>query len=58
MTQAKARDLMSRSCVGGKVNLNTAPRGSFASAHNRPPWASMMDLQIDKPIPTPLALVV
>jgi hypothetical protein len=23
------------------VNWNTAPRGSFASAHSRPPWASI-----------------
>jgi hypothetical protein len=38
---------------GGRVNWNTAPRGSFA-AHNRPPWASMMDRQIASPIPTPL----
>jgi hypothetical protein len=30
----------------GKVNRNTAPRGSFASAHSRPPWASMINRQI------------
>jgi hypothetical protein len=42
----------------GKLNWNAAPRGSFASAHSRPPWASMMDRQIDSPIPTPLDFVV
>jgi hypothetical protein len=42
----------------GKVNRNTAPRGAFASAHSRPPWASMIDRQIDSPIPTPLDFVV
>jgi len=42
----------------GKVNWNTAPRGLFASAHSRPPWASMIDRQIDSPIPVPLDLVV
>jgi hypothetical protein len=44
--------------TAGKVNLNTAPRGSFASAHSRPSWASMIDRQIDSPIPVPLDLVV
>lgn len=34
-----------------------APRGSFASAHNRPPWLAMMDRQIDSPMPIPLGLV-
>ena len=28
------------------------------SAHSRPPWASMIDRQIDSPIPTPLDFVV
>jgi hypothetical protein len=42
----------------GKVNANTAPRGSFASAQSRPPWASMIDRQIDSPVPVPLDLVV
>jgi hypothetical protein len=42
----------------GKVNWNTAPRGSFASAHSRPPWASMIDRQIDSPIPVPPVFVV
>src|SRR5262249_41645090 len=42
----------------GKVNLNAAPRGLLASAHRRPPWASMMDRQIDSPMPVPLGFVV
>ena len=44
--------------AAGKVNLNTAPRGIFTSAHSRPPWALMIDRQIDSPIPTPLDFVV
>jgi hypothetical protein len=35
------------------VNWKTAPRGSFGLAHNRPPFASMIDLHIDSPIPKP-----
>jgi hypothetical protein len=35
-----------------------APQGSFASAHSRPPWATMIDQQIDSPIPMPLDFVV
>jgi hypothetical protein len=42
----------------GKVNRNTAPRDAFMSAHSRPPWASMIERQIDSPIPTPLDFVV
>jgi hypothetical protein len=45
-------------CTAGKVNRNIAPGGSFASAHSRPPWASMIDRQIDSPIPTPRDFVV
>lgn len=40
------------------VNRNAAPRSAFASAHSRPPCESMMDRQIDRPIPTPLDFVV
>jgi len=43
--------------AAGQGELNIVPRGSFASAHNRPPWASMIDRQIDKPHPCPLAFV-
>src|SRR5260370_15416838 len=43
---------------GGRVNWNTAPRGSFAVAHSRPPCALMIDRQIDSPMPIPPAFVV
>jgi hypothetical protein len=33
------------------------PLDSFASANTRPQWASMIDQQIDSPIPTPLDFV-
>ncbi len=42
----------------GTVKLNSAPRGMFAVAHNRPPCASMIDWQIDSPNPNPEGLVV
>jgi hypothetical protein len=35
-----------------------APWGTFAVAHSRPPWASMIERQIESPIPMPLDLVV
>jgi hypothetical protein len=35
------------SSTAGSVNRNTAPRGSLASVHKRPPWASMMDRQME-----------
>jgi len=44
-------------CVGVK-NRKMAPRGWFASAHNRPPCASMIERQIESPIPKPVGLVV
>jgi hypothetical protein len=34
VSRLKTHELFS---ARGKVNLNTAPRGSFASAHSRPP---------------------
>lgn len=40
------------------VNSKVAPRGTFALAHRRPPCASMIDRQIDRPIPKPLDFVV
>jgi len=43
---------------GRKLNWNTAPRGSFAPAQSRPPCASMIELQIDRPMPIPPGLVV
>jgi hypothetical protein len=44
-------------CVGN-ANLKMAPRGSFAVAHMRPSCASMIERQIDSPIPKPPDLVV
>jgi hypothetical protein len=38
---------------GGRVNWNTAPQGLFALAHRRPPWASMIDRQMERPSPSP-----
>src|SRR6516164_5158880 len=35
-----------------------APRGRLGVTHNRPPWASIIDRQIDSPIPMPCDLVV
>ena len=40
------------------VNWKTAPRGKLGLAHSRPPRASTMDRQIDRPIPMPADLVV
>jgi hypothetical protein len=45
-------------CWAGTVNSKTAPRGSFAVAHNRPPCLSMIERQIDSPSPKPSGLVV
>src|SRR6266705_749456 len=42
----------------GIVNLKRAPRGSHLVAHSRPPWVSIIDRQIERPIPTPLDFVV
>jgi hypothetical protein len=42
----------------GSVNWKTAPHGSFALAHSRPSWASMIERQIESPSPRPLGLVV
>jgi hypothetical protein len=42
----------------GKVNRKTAPLGSFAPAHNRPPCASTIERQIERPNPNPPGLVV
>jgi hypothetical protein len=35
-----------------------APLGTFELAHNRPPWASMIERQIDSPSPKPPGLIV
>ena len=47
-----------RSRSAGNVNVKTAPRGSPAATHNRPSCASMIERQIDRPIPSPLDFVV
>src|SRR5213592_3685314 len=46
------------SCSEGRVNWNTAPRGSFAVTHSRPPCVSMIERQMARPIPMPSGLVV
>src|SRR6266851_7914318 len=42
----------------GRLNRNVAPWGMFAVAHIRPPCASMIERQIDSPMPMPPGLVV
>src|SRR4051812_19345346 len=42
----------------GKVKMNVAPCGSFASAHNRPPCDSTIERQIASPMPIPCSFVV
>jgi hypothetical protein len=49
-------DPCSRTC--GSVNANVAPGPALDDAHIRPPCASMIERQIDNPIPIPLGLVV
>src|ERR1700733_4888962 len=44
--------------LDGNVNWKTAPRGALALAHNRPPYGSMIERQIDSPSPRPFGLVV
>ena len=40
------------------VNWKVAPRPAFCEAHSFPPCASMIERQIESPIPSPLGLVV
>src|SRR4051794_32355813 len=47
-----------RSASAGRVKRKTAPRGSFAPAHNRPPCASTIERRIDRPSPNLPGLVV
>ena len=35
-----------------------APRGSHLVAHSRPPWASIIERQIERPMPMPSGFVV
>src|SRR5262249_5407289 len=44
--------------AGGSVNRNTAPCGELGEAQSRPPCASTMERQIDRPIPIPSVFVV
>src|SRR3954467_7044762 len=46
------------SAFTGSVNSNVAPKGTFGVTHSRPPWASMIERQIESPIPMPLDFVV
>jgi hypothetical protein len=42
----------------GSVKLKMAPLGWLAVTHNHPPWASMIERQIDSPMPKPSGFVV
>src|SRR5215469_1292813 len=44
--------------ANGSVKLSTAPYRAAASAHSRPPCASMMEVLIESPMPMPSGLVV
>src|SRR5262249_31548542 len=48
----------SRSPAAGRRNENTVPPPLFGSAQSRPPCASMIVRQIERPMPSPLTLVV
>src|SRR5262252_10992173 len=37
--------------LAGTANWKTAPRGTLALAHSLPPCASMIERQIDRPMP-------
>lgn len=41
-----------------RTNWNTEPRGVLGKTDSMPSWASMIDRQIDSPIPMPPDLVV
>ena len=44
--------------VAGNVKWNAVPCGRPGDAQRRPPWASTIDVLIDKPMPIPSGLVV
>src|SRR5882672_810185 len=44
--------------AAGRLNRKVAPGPWFGSAHNRPPWASMIERLIASPIPIPWGFVV
>jgi len=43
---------------GQTVKRKVAPGPWFGTAHNRPPWFSMIDRLIERPIPMPPPFVV
>src|ERR1700722_19177352 len=42
----------------GAVNWKTVPHGTRGDAQKRPPWDSMIDRQIESPMPMPSGFVV
>jgi hypothetical protein len=44
--------------AAGRVTKNVAPWSLLLEAHNRPPWASTMERQIERPSPVPDDFVV
>src|SRR5262249_29659986 len=47
-----------RPASAGKVNRKIVPWGRPGVAHNLPPWDSIIERQIERPIPMPSTLVV
>lgn len=45
-------------CAGGSVNENVAPPPGLLLAQMQPPWASIVERQIARPMPVPSAFVV
>jgi hypothetical protein len=50
--------IYSAGSLTGSETRNTVPWGAFAAAERRPPCASRIERLIDKPMPSPSALVV
>jgi hypothetical protein len=46
------------STAASRTNRKTAPSGMLGLTYNRPLWASIIDRQIDRPMPTPSDFVV
>src|SRR5262249_28485911 len=55
---ATAGNVPAASVAIGNVNWKTAPRGSLAVPHSRPPCASTIERLIARPMPMPCGLVV
>src|SRR5688572_8933427 len=53
-----ARFRQNHSDAAGNVIENVAPRSGLLTATIFPPWRSMMERQIDRPIPSPSGLLV